>query len=147
MKTSIRFVGTISITSAENWRGGIREAMISIRSPHDDPVRLRKGWAFVLRLCFHDIGKPVRGGKLFSETDAGRVIRFLDRVEGKVDAVYVHCSAGVSRSPAIARFISQRYGLTNAYLNHPTFNRHVYRTLARCDTRRRPCSARHVVAG
>jgi hypothetical protein len=72
---------------------------------------------------------PRLGRKLFSEEDADKVIDFLDKVEGKVDHVVVHCTHGLSRSPAIARYISQRYDLSDGFDNHRTFNRFVFETL------------------
>jgi hypothetical protein len=129
MNPTIREVSAISLLSARNWNAQPREAMISITGTGERRVPLKKGWAYMLRLCFDDIEVPRLGRKLFSEEDADKVIDFLDKVEGKVDHVVVHCTHGLSRSPAIARYISQRHDLSNGFDNHMTFNRHVFETL------------------
>jgi hypothetical protein len=72
---------------------------------------------------------PTPGRRLFTEADADLVLDFLDKAEGKVDHVVVHCTHGQSRSPAIARYISKRYDFSNGFGTHPTFNRHVFKTL------------------
>ena len=129
MNPTIREVSAISLLSARNWNAQLREAMISITGTDEPRVRLKKGWAYKLRLVFDDIEKPRPGRKLFSKIDADKVIDFRDKVEGKVDHVVVHCTHGLSRSPAIARYISQRYDLSNGFDNHRTFNRHVFKAL------------------
>lgn len=129
MKPTIRQVSAISLLSARNWNAQPREAMISITGTGEPRVPLEKGWRHVLRLRFDDIERPRFGLELFSEADADQVIDFLDRIEGKVGHVVVHCALGLSRAPAIARFISERYDLSNGFRNHPTFNRHVFRIL------------------
>jgi predicted protein tyrosine phosphatase len=129
MKPTIREVSAISILSARNWNAQPREAMISITGTGEARVTLKKGWAYRLRLCFDDIEVPTHGRKIFTEEDADRVLDLLDKIEGKVDHVIVHCTHGLSRSPGIARFISERYDLSNGFGNHRTFNRHVFKTL------------------
>jgi predicted protein tyrosine phosphatase len=131
MNPTIREVSAISLLSARNWNAQPREAMISITGTGERRVPLKKGWAYTFRLVFDDIEKPHPGRKLFSKIDADKVIDFLDKVEGKVDHVVVHCTHGLSRSPAIARYISQRYDLSNGFDNHMTFNRHVFETTSR----------------
>ncbi len=129
-KTTIREVSAITLLSARNWNAQPREAMISITGTGEPRVKLKKGWAYTLRLCFDDIEEPRIGRTLFSKEDADKVIDFLDKIEGKVDHVNVHCTLGQSRSPAIAKFIAERYDLPGGYRLHPTHNRHVYETLA-----------------
>ena len=129
MNPTIREVSAISLLSARNRNAQPREAMISITGTGERRVPLEKGWAYTLRLCFDDIEGPRPGRKLFSEEDADKVIDFLDKVEEKVDHVVVHCTHSLSRSPAIARYISQRYDLSNGFDNHRTFNRHVFKAL------------------
>jgi hypothetical protein len=129
MNPTIREVSAISILSARNWNAQPREAMISITGTGEARVTLKKGWAHVLRLRFDDVEVPTHGRKIFTEEDADKVIDFLDKIEGKVGHVVVHCTHGLSRSPGIARFISQRYDLSNGFGNHWTFNRHVFKTL------------------
>ena len=139
---TIREVSTISILSARDWNAQPREAMISITGTGEPRARLKRGWSHVLRLTFDDIEEPRLGGKLFSEEDADRVISFLDRIEGKVDHVIAHCRLGLSRAPAIVKFISERYDLGDGFRNARTFNRHVYETLTLNGKGGRICSAK-----
>jgi len=131
MNPTIREVSAISLHSARLWYPQPREAMISIVGTGEARVTLKKGWAHVFRVVFDDIEEPRFGLKQFSNKEADKVIDFLDQIEGKVDHVVVHCRFGQSRSPAIARYISQRYDLSNGYRLYPTHNRHVYETLAK----------------
>lgn len=118
------------------------EAMISISVP-DDPAKLNSGWSRtrLLRLQFHDAdtegnvtlmphqqindhGKAV----LFNEQDARNVIEFAEENKNRVQTIYVHCDAGISRSAAIAKFIAQLYKLPfpESYM---IYNKHVFRVL------------------
>jgi len=92
-------------------------------------VSTKAGQLHTLRLCFDDIEAPYFDRRLFTEEDADKVIDFLDRIDGRVDHVVVHCTLGLSRAPAVARFISEKYGLSNGFRDHRTFNRHVFKTL------------------
>jgi len=83
----------------------------------------------MLRLQFDDIEKPTPGLKLFSEEDADKVIDFIQKIDGKVDHVVVHCMLGQSRGPGVARAITLMCGLTNGLLQHMTFNRRVCETI------------------
>jgi len=131
MNPTIKEVSAITLTSACNWNPPPRSAMISITGTGEGRVVLKRGWRHVLRVTFDDIEKTQFGLKLFSDKDADKVIDFIDRIEGKVDHVVIHCRFGQSRSPAIARYISQRYDLSNGFGNHMTFNRHVFATTFR----------------
>jgi predicted protein tyrosine phosphatase len=106
LNPTIKEVSAISLLSARNWNAQPREAMISITGTDEPRVPLKKGWAYTLRLVFDDLEEPRPGRNLFSEADADKVIDFLNRIEGKVDHVVVHCTHGLSRAPAIARYIS-----------------------------------------
>jgi predicted protein tyrosine phosphatase len=126
---SIKEVSAISIHSARCWIPQPREAIISITGTGEPRARLKKGWAHTLRLCFDDIEAPFFNRRIFTEEDADKVIDFIDRIEGEVDHVVVHCTHGQSGSPAIARYITQRYDPSNWLSDHRTFNRHVFKTL------------------
>jgi len=127
----IREVSTISIQSATRWNAQPREAIISITGTGERRARLKAGWLHVLRLRFDDIQVPMAGRKLFSEKDAEWLIYFLDEIAEEVDHVVVHCTHGLSRSPAIAKFISKKFDLSNGYRNALNYNRHVYETLVK----------------
>lgn len=71
-------------------------------------------YADVCWLFFDDIDHLPCGGKspnMFTKTQAKELIRFLDKhFETKdFDRVLVHCYAGISRSQAVALFITKYY--------------------------------------
>ena len=100
--------------------GDPRAALISITSPGDAPARLPDGWAAVLRLVFDDVTPPfpllIRAGAPvpeiipFDTSLAAKVLAFVEALPSHVDRILVHCKAGVSRSPAVAQFLAEKYG-------------------------------------
>lgn len=118
-------------------------AIISITSPDQELAKLHFGWNNVLRLQFHDISKEFDGDeipdfenkniiklKAFSEDQARTLIDFLNRMDGEVETIIVHCLMGISRSAAVAEFIRVYYTELDK-LNRPIKNRnsHVFWTL------------------
>lgn len=106
--------------------------VISIR---DDYTEM--GWKVehksILTLRFDDIegymGPEYRN---FDYLDALKILSFVRDTNG--DDIVVHCHAGVSRSAAVAKFLSEKMGYELRY--HPLgskstdrYNREVYRTL------------------
>jgi rhodanese-related sulfurtransferase len=125
-----------AIKPKDNWY------LISIRCPGDDQPTLKRGWCGVLYLEFHDIDKRTDGLTLFTRGQAGEIIKFVEEVN--VDAtIVIHCSAGISRSAAVAQFLADAYGYTLKTVFLPNkagtvvrldqktdlMNRLVYRTL------------------
>lgn len=47
--------------------------------------------------------------KLFTEDDAKQIVEFCRRNEDKINKLYIHCYAGISRSSAVAAAISKYY--------------------------------------
>lgn len=127
---------------AENISPNTSEAMISISVPND-PAKLSSGWARdrLLRLQFHDadnegnvnllVGQKIdgiMGPKLFTKQDAKQIIDFVEKNKNKVDTIFVHCDAGISRSAAVAKFIAEIYKLKFPE-GYAIYNKHVYRVL------------------
>ena len=115
------------------------QAMISITEPND-AAPLKKGWKNLLRLEFHDFDAIPEDSDeynyvLFDQDLASETIEFLDRIQGEVSHIHVHCFAGISRSAAVARFIADRYGLP-FNREYEKFNRLVNRILSAEDARR-----------
>jgi len=82
----------------------------------------------VLTLKFDDIFKKTKDYVLFDETMADSVIDFLEKWDGKVDTLLIHCYAGLSRSAAIGAFARYFIGIENtdsANIGNAT----VYKTL------------------
>jgi predicted protein tyrosine phosphatase len=65
----------------------------------------------LLRLKFDDIEFKRIGTKLveFSDSQALEVLDFANKMWNQIDLLMVHCAAGISRSTAIAKIISEIY--------------------------------------
>lgn len=88
----------------------------------------------VLRLAFDDVDGDMDVGRpvvRFNETLAQRVLDLWERARAAgVAAIYVHCNAGQSRSPAIAAALTRLDGMDDdVWFKFRTPNRLVYRTL------------------
>ncbi|AEH03709.1 hypothetical protein AVT69_gp284 [Pseudomonas phage PhiPA3] len=118
-----------------------RLAAMAVTQPHyvisigeaNDGCVLDPEHKSVLRLEFDDIPYHVDGYRLFSLTDARRILRWLRDVPEN-ETVIVHCEAGVSRSAAVAQFMvdHQGYELEKDQYCNGSFlcaNGHVYGTL------------------
>ena len=106
---------------------------ISIRHP-DEPTlfSLDDGW---FTFVFDDVELPVAGTKMFDMKMASRIINVVENHGSEY--VVVHCTAGMSRSAAVARWIAANMNYVLEL--HPEgvgtdkhYNRHVYRTLNAC---------------
>ena len=121
-------------------------AMISISDDKD--VELPDWGNRVLRLQFHDIDQRhldkypglVVEYNVFNEDQAKQIVDFLNKLDNQVDTIYVHCSAGVSRSAGVAFFIAEKYDVpinkqSVEYFgkNYRIYNKLVYSTLRKAD--------------
>jgi predicted protein tyrosine phosphatase len=109
-------------------------ATISITDPGSPPAKLHEdgGCQDVLRLEFWDLDRPALGYKdnLFTPEDARQIIRFAKKWAPKVDTIMTHCEAGISRSAAVAAFLSKVVlGEDGDYFTRAYPNRLVFRTL------------------
>ena len=110
--------------------GHSQVGVISITVPDTFVQNLdEERWPFVLRLYFHDIDKPYQNYSLFTEDQADQIIDWLKEHEGEMTGVYTHCAAGISRSAAVTKFISDVYDCFFDERKGALFNRHVYRVL------------------
>ena len=80
--------------------------IISIHDAGQLPADLHPDWKDVLRLSFHDIDVAEDGFELFDASMAQEVMDFATRHADK-PCITVHCNMGVSRSAAIALFLSE----------------------------------------
>ena len=103
----------ISQRVAEARPGHRHAAMVSITDEAHTPASLQAGWGAVLRLAFYDVEPAwARPGQIpFSEAQAGVLWDFVHGLPGHVDTLYVHCRSGISRSGAVARVITECFGL------------------------------------
>lgn len=108
--------------------------IISIHDAGQMPADLHPDWNDVLRLSFHDIDVAEDGFELFDASMAQEVMDFATRHADK-PCITVHCNMGVSRSAAIALFLSEwqnrdLYQQGRRCLNIPdSYNRTVHRVL------------------
>jgi len=130
-------VDFMSQARAEYFKPMTREAIISITGSGHPKARLRKGWTRVLRLVFDDVEAPFFNVVHFDNLHAEEILAWLEKVENKVEKVYVHCHAGISRSAAVAKFIAERYDLSGGVRVYEDHNRLVYRVLTRRWRRRK----------
>jgi predicted protein tyrosine phosphatase len=109
--------------------------VISIREPGSDMPAIPSNdfCRGILRLSFHDRDRPdPPESELFTADHARDIVRFVEDIRGAVDALVVHCEAGVSRSAAVAAALSQAlYGEDRFFFDHYMPNRLVYSTLLR----------------
>lgn len=110
-------------------------ALVSIHEPEDAPLETSHPWQHRLTVEFHDADCAEGGLKLFSREQAQEILSFADAVAPLVDEIVVHCLLGLSRSGAIAVFLSEKYGVPVFKQDLPLlqgyslYNRHVYRML------------------
>ena len=78
-----------------------RVALISIMNHKRDCLE-RYPAERVLRLCFDDAADDRFWQNLMTEEQANAICWFVLRYGREIDCLIIHCSAGVSRSPAVA---------------------------------------------
>lgn len=83
--------------------------IISIHDAGQTPADLHPNWNDVLRLSFHDIDVAKDGFDLFDASMAQAVMDFATKHADK-PSITVHCNMGVSRSAAVALFLSEWQG-------------------------------------
>ena len=135
--------------------------VVSIDSPGKDvpPLAespLRVG---VLRVLFNDIRRPKEGRLLFTRDHARKILDFVDAHLPQAQAILVHCTGGLFRSPAVSAALSSiLQGEERFFEAFHDRNPHVYETMMsewRSDPRPAapaaclglPASARVVTAG
>lgn len=86
-------------------------AIISIRDP-GKTVNLHPYWGHILTITFNDIRESVPEFPdwiMFTPEMAERIEKFCDHLPSSVTELVVHCRAGISRSAAVAKYLSIRY--------------------------------------
>lgn len=128
----LSFTTHLSLGDAEKLVGRINWGIISIGNPpYIDEEEFRAnliGWGSILRMWFHNIDKPWQNYVLFNDDHADSILDWL-AVNDPLERIYVHCSAGISRSAAVSKFIADTYGLSFNEHRGGLYNRHVYRML------------------
>lgn len=129
----------LSRHAAENMSGKEGSAIISISEPDFNlgQANLMHGWHAIHRTEFHDIDvwRPNESLTLMSSKHAEDIVEFVYSVASDIDHLVVHCTAGISRSAGVAKWIADTFNLP---FNHQyaLYNRHVYRLLIDANQRR-----------
>lgn len=109
-------------------------ALISINEPDawDGLAKIAEGWHSVLRVSFHDVTMKSHGMdaliRYCSQDDARQIVDFVRKAAPEVEGILVHCRAGVSRSAAVAKWISGEFRIPFD-TRYNKFNEDVYRRL------------------
>lgn len=136
---TVRSINFISEATAIGLKPLPATAMISITNPRET-APLVEGWEQLLRVGVADASYDERTiesyGRMWHLSSRGfptkahalAIRAFLDQLPPGIESLIIHCGAGVSRSGAVAKYASARYGLP-----FPTdYNRHneaLYRLL------------------
>lgn len=145
MNKDIKDVIALSMRDALSIRGEHPTSlMISIResdadaSDDYDPhfVFDKASFHAILIIQFDDVDTEMtlpNGRKLtmFSDEHAREIIEFVMTHQHEVDRIFVHCHAGISRSPAVAKFIGEAFNFSAGNRTFPFHNRRVFSTLMR----------------
>lgn len=95
---------------AQDTLGCFNWCVISITDPEKPLAKLSENWGSVLRLQFHDKDNESLAKlglwTMFSPEMARRCITYIENNKSK-DGVLIHCFAGASRSPAVAKGLAQ----------------------------------------
>lgn len=120
-----KFPFPVPVVSFNEWTQGGEQTPYPLQAHHRD----------VQRIFCDDIEDEIDATyRMFDYIDALKIIAFLDKYRGM--DIMVHCAAGVSRSPALGKFMIDYLGYTiDPFNDRDDFfkchNTHVYYTLKR----------------
>lgn len=99
------------------------KVIISISTPGDEKAEFDSNNITIkdiLYLEFYDISynsqEVFKGYESMSDEDAVKIRDFVLKWKGKVDTIWVHCDAGISRSAGVAAGILEVLGEDNSYI-------------------------------
>lgn len=114
-------------------------AMISLNEDEYESAKLNDGWHGKLVLYFEDIAsmeslseeylKKYPHTKAMSQNDAKLIVDFVEKMKDEVSGIICHCHAGISSSPAVIKWIAEKYNLDNPYKHYTLYNKRVYKLL------------------
>lgn len=109
--------------------------LIAIHDISESPLKAYPAWRDALHLRFHDTDGSAMGLEVFAPHQAQSVLGFVARHSACSELV-VHCSAGRSRSAAVALFLAEEAKVPCLKVNQPVtrqswpyYNRRVYEVL------------------
>lgn len=100
-------------------------ALISIISPGSSRS-FKQQWKNFLPLEFNDAIYSGNKNKIFTKKDAAKIKDFVKELPKTIDTIIVHCEGGISRSAAVAKYLSEKYNQPNFY---ERYNELVYKIL------------------
>jgi hypothetical protein len=112
VKGSPLFILALSQQEMEGCQIGTfdKHVVLSIVTPGYPEAKIRTSPKAILRFRFYDLVEPLPGhDELFTDKDAKKVWRFVTKHVSEIDAVVVHCEAGVSRSTGMAAALAKFY--------------------------------------
>ncbi len=125
-----------SAYNAELFRCDRPWAAISISTIGDFPVLSEDNRKGLLQLAFADTADPDRSDS-FTSSHAAELLDFVKKVWDRVDALLIHCEAGLSRSPGVAAALSRiYYGDDGPWFEYDFPNTLVYHLLVGANKRR-----------
>ncbi len=90
--------------------------------------KINSNWSASKQISFYDADDELNS--CFTKDDALMLINFIKRsISSNIDNIIVHCYGGISRSAAVAKFISDIFKL-NFPSNYMLYNKYIYTTLA-----------------
>jgi predicted protein tyrosine phosphatase len=97
----------------------------------DYEPKLSENWSSILPVIFSDIDSDEEGLQIFTEDMAKQIKKYAKDIHSSNEEchLYIHCFMGVSRSCAVAKYLSEEYSL-KFDKRRKSFNQHVYKTLA-----------------
>lgn len=147
---SVKEFRTLNFYSPKISDSGVSHSCISIfgTEPYEMmPPKINKSlWNNVLQLQFDDITDNYFSGInlrspliMFGDNHAEQILTFLDVLHSSKtqENLIIHCFAGVSRSAAVAKFVSEKFLDDQVtFANNQAFNPHVYDTLQKISSGR-----------
>lgn len=111
------------------------QALIAIQDTFKNGYAYDPDWPALLEIQFDDIDTADPGYVVFDQAHARKIIDFITSIkqDDQIDTVLVHCNAGISRSSAVCKWISD---ISGCYFptGYMLYNKHVYKIL--CQTYR-----------
>lgn len=132
----IKGVTFLSRREAERTLGTKKLGLISIRDTETEEADLVGDWGALLRLHFDDVERGWQGYCPMDESDATKILDWLDRHITHLNTLFVHCEAGISRSSSVALFIGEKYDVWVGGIEKSHPNQHVLSMLRKIDRER-----------
>jgi predicted protein tyrosine phosphatase len=63
----------------------------------------------ILQISFDDIIKPKLSKVTINDSQGKEIVDFVSNIWDKIDLLMIHCNAGMCRSPAVGKAISNKY--------------------------------------